>query len=142
MEWQAGWQDAFEEVLRLCRVQPGEPVAVLAETLSRPVNLHLAEAALHRLGARPVRVTVPSITPWPAPSHSPTRLHTSWSMLSMGGPGASGVPCGLTRAAAVSIPAGRCPPPSAAALGTSLARAAHPRTGPVGLTRPSRKTTA
>lgn len=63
MEWEPGWQAAFEEVLRLCRVQPGDCVAVLAETRSRPVNLALAEAALHRLGARPVRVTVPSPRP-------------------------------------------------------------------------------
>lgn len=58
-----GWQSAFEEVFRLCRVRPGEAVAVLAESLSRPVNVALAEAALLRLGARPVRVTVPSPRP-------------------------------------------------------------------------------
>lgn len=63
MQWEPGWQAAFEEVLRRCAVQPGDCVAVLAETLSRPVNLALAEAALHRLGARPIRITVPSPRP-------------------------------------------------------------------------------
>ncbi|MCW8086017.1 M29 family metallopeptidase [Sabulicella glaciei] len=61
--WEAGWQDAFEQAFRLCCVAPGEPVAVLAESLSRPVNVALAEAALQRLGARPVRVTLPSPRP-------------------------------------------------------------------------------
>ncbi|WP_207539769.1 M29 family metallopeptidase [Sabulicella rubraurantiaca] len=61
--WEAGWQDAFEQAFRLCRVAAGENVAVLAESLSRPVNVALAEAALQRLGARPVRVTLPSPRP-------------------------------------------------------------------------------
>ena len=43
--------DAVEAAFRLCRVQPGECVGVLAETRSRPINLALAEAALHRLPA-------------------------------------------------------------------------------------------
>lgn len=63
MQWEPGWQAAFEEVLGLCRVGAGDCVAVLAETRSRPVNLLLAEAALHRLGARPVRITVPTPPP-------------------------------------------------------------------------------
>jgi len=46
------WIDAFTEVFRLCGVKPGESAAILSETQSRPVNVHLAELALQRLGAR------------------------------------------------------------------------------------------
>ncbi len=38
----------------------GDPVAIFSETQSRPVNVHLAELALLRLGARPFHVVVPS----------------------------------------------------------------------------------
>ena len=71
-----GWLDAFEAAFRLCKVQPGECVALLAETRSRPVNLALAEAALHRLGARPLRLVLPSAradTPAPVRSSGATR---------------------------------------------------------------------
>lgn len=37
-----------------------EPVAILSESQSRPLNLHLAEPALDRLGARPFHVRIPS----------------------------------------------------------------------------------
>lgn len=66
-----GWLEAFEAAFRLCRVQPGECVAVLTETRSRPVNLALAETALHRLGARPLRLVLPSArADLPAPVRS------------------------------------------------------------------------
>lgn len=47
------WIEAFAKTLALCDVQPDLPVAILSETQSRPLNVHLAELALLRLGARP-----------------------------------------------------------------------------------------
>lgn len=64
------WIEAFARVFRLCRVQPGEPVAVLSETQSREVNVRLAELALLRLHARPFHLVVPSP---PQPVHIPIR---------------------------------------------------------------------
>ncbi len=84
MHMEPGWLDAFEDVLRRCAVRPGDCVAVLAETQSRPVNLALAEAALHRLGARPVRITVPS----PRPS-APVQVRSTGASRALAGhPGA------------------------------------------------------
>ncbi len=57
---EAKWIDAFAQVFRLCGVQPGESAAVLSETQSRPVNVQLAELALHRLGARVFHVVLAS----------------------------------------------------------------------------------
>ena len=54
------WIEAFEAVFRRCRVTEGEAVALLCESRSRPVNVALAEAALQRLGARPLRLTLPT----------------------------------------------------------------------------------
>ena len=44
----------------LCKVQPGEAVAILSESQSRPLNVELAELALLRLGARPFQLRVPT----------------------------------------------------------------------------------
>jgi 2,5-dihydroxypyridine 5,6-dioxygenase len=57
---EAKWIDAFVRVFELCKVQPGEACAILSETQSRPLNVHLAELALARLGATPFHVIVPS----------------------------------------------------------------------------------
>lgn len=54
------WIDAFEHTLRLCKVNPGDEVAILAETQSRPINPHLAELALDRLGVKPFHLCVPT----------------------------------------------------------------------------------
>jgi 2,5-dihydroxypyridine 5,6-dioxygenase len=54
------WVDLFAEVFALCKVAPGEVCAVLSESQSRPLNVQLAELALHRLGARPFHVIVPT----------------------------------------------------------------------------------
>ena len=54
------WIDTFVEALRLCKVQPDDPVAILSETQSRDLNVHLTELALLRLGARPFHVKVPT----------------------------------------------------------------------------------
>lgn len=57
---EAKWIDAFEEVFRLCAPAPGETVALLSETQSRPLNVHIAELALQRLGVTVFHVVVPT----------------------------------------------------------------------------------
>lgn len=57
---EAKWIDAFCEVFARCAVRPGDPAAILSETQSRALNVHLAELALLRLGARPFHLVVPT----------------------------------------------------------------------------------
>ena len=57
---EAKWIDAFVRVFELCKVGPDEQVAILSETQSRSLNVHLAELALARLGATAFHVTVPT----------------------------------------------------------------------------------
>ncbi len=54
------WIDTFAKVFELCKVEKGEEIAILSETQSRQLNVHLAELALLRLGARPFHVIVPT----------------------------------------------------------------------------------
>jgi len=54
------WIDAFCELFEKCAVKPGDTAAILSETQSRQLNVHLAELALLRLGARPFHVVVPT----------------------------------------------------------------------------------
>lgn len=54
------WIDTFAEAFALCKVQPGEEIAILSETQSRSLNVHLAELALLRLGAVPFHVVIPT----------------------------------------------------------------------------------
>jgi len=54
------WIDLFAEVFARCKVAPGDACAVLSETQSRRLNVQLAELALHKLGARPFHVVVPT----------------------------------------------------------------------------------
>jgi len=54
------WIDLFAEVFALCKVAPEDACAVLSESQSRTLNVHLAELALLRLGARPFHVVVPT----------------------------------------------------------------------------------
>jgi 2,5-dihydroxypyridine 5,6-dioxygenase len=54
------WIDAFCEVFERCAVRAGDTAAILSETQSRALNVHLAELALLRLGARPFHVVVPT----------------------------------------------------------------------------------
>ena len=58
---EAKWIDMFVSVFELCKVEPGDTAAILSETQSRDLNVHLAELALLRLGAKTfhVRVTTP-----------------------------------------------------------------------------------
>ena len=44
------WLAAFTRTFTLCKVQPGEVVAILAETQSRRVNVDLARLALEAIG--------------------------------------------------------------------------------------------
>lgn len=55
------WIEAFAKTLALSNVGAGQPVAILSETQSRPINVHLAELALLRLGARPFHLQ--AVTP-------------------------------------------------------------------------------
>lgn len=57
---EAKWIDTFARAFRLSRVEPGDEVAILSETQSRPVNVHLAELALLQLGARPFHIVLPT----------------------------------------------------------------------------------
>lgn len=57
---EAKWLAAFVHTLRLCKVNSGDEVAILAETQSRAVNCHLAELALIQLGARPFHLCLPT----------------------------------------------------------------------------------
>jgi 2,5-dihydroxypyridine 5,6-dioxygenase len=54
------WLDAFEAVLRRCALQPGDTVAVLCESQSRPVLVQLARLAAARLGCKPFVLTLSS----------------------------------------------------------------------------------
>ncbi|MEY4979940.1 MAG: 2,5-dihydroxypyridine 5,6-dioxygenase [Pseudomonadota bacterium] len=56
-----GWVDAFEAVLRRCALQPGDTVAILGESQSRPVLLDLARLAVARVGAASFTITLPSV---------------------------------------------------------------------------------
>ena len=55
------WLDAFDTVLRRCALAPGDVVAVLSESQSRPVLPELARLAAARLGCRVFSVLLPSV---------------------------------------------------------------------------------
>src|SRR6201999_1244930 len=57
---EAKWIDAFCEIFERCAVSRGDTAAILSETQSRALNVHLAELALLRMGARPFHVVVPT----------------------------------------------------------------------------------
>jgi len=54
------WQDAFADLFGLCRASATEDVVILAETQSRPLNLHLAKAALAAMAVPATTISVPS----------------------------------------------------------------------------------
>lgn len=54
------WISAFAQVFDLCRITADEQVVILSETQSRPLIVHLAELALHRLGRQCFHVQVPT----------------------------------------------------------------------------------
>src|SRR2546423_10334694 len=57
---EAKWIDAFGEFLERGAVKSGDTAAILSETQSRALNVHLAELALLSMGARPFHVIVPT----------------------------------------------------------------------------------
>src|SRR6201987_4399935 len=57
---EAKWIDAFGEIFERCAVKAGDTAAILSETQSRELNVHLAELALLRMGARPFHLVVPT----------------------------------------------------------------------------------
>src|SRR3569623_3467157 len=68
---EAKWIDAFCEIFERCAVKAGDTAAILSETQSRALNVHLAELALLRLGARPFHVVLPTPrNPHPVPVRS------------------------------------------------------------------------
>ena len=65
------WIDAFCETFEHCGVKPGDGAAILSETQSRQLNVHLAELALLRLGARVFHIVLPTPrNPHPVPVRS------------------------------------------------------------------------
>jgi 2,5-dihydroxypyridine 5,6-dioxygenase len=61
MTLEPAWLDAFEAVLRRCALQPGDTVAVLSESQSRPVLPELARLAATRLGGQAFDIVLPSV---------------------------------------------------------------------------------
>jgi 2,5-dihydroxypyridine 5,6-dioxygenase len=54
------WIAAFARVLEFSAIGPGDTVAILSETQSRPVNVRLSELAALRRGARVFHLVVPT----------------------------------------------------------------------------------
>ncbi len=68
---EAKWIDAFSETFGRCGVKAGDSAAILSETQSRQLNVHLAELALLRMGARPFHIVLPTPrNPHPVPIRS------------------------------------------------------------------------
>ncbi len=57
---EARWIDAFCNVFALCKINRGDEVVILSETQSRQINVHLAELALLRMGARAFHLCIPT----------------------------------------------------------------------------------
>jgi len=57
---EAKWINTFSEIFELSKVKSGDTVAILSETQSRSVNVHLSELALLGLGAKAYHVVMPS----------------------------------------------------------------------------------
>src|SRR5947209_20358703 len=58
VEWK--WIEAFCEIFERCAVKSGDTAAILSETQSRALNVHIAELALLRMGAKPFHIIVPT----------------------------------------------------------------------------------
>ena len=57
---EAKWIDAFCEIFERCALKAGDVAAILSETQSRALNVHLAELALLRIGVKPFHIVVPT----------------------------------------------------------------------------------
>src|SRR6266849_2458364 len=75
------WIDAFCEIFSFCGVKHGDTAAILSETQSRALNVHLAELALLRLGARPFHPVVPS-----PPNRHPVAVRSTGASEAIGRP--------------------------------------------------------
>ena len=53
------WVKCFRDFFELSGVKAGDLIGVLAESQSRQILLDLTDHALHQIGARSLRVTVP-----------------------------------------------------------------------------------
>jgi len=73
------WIESFKDVFRQCAVKPGEVVAILSESQSRPVLAELSELALQALGARVFHVRLPS------PPVSGVPIRSTGTTLAVGG---------------------------------------------------------
>ena len=62
------WIQAFEGVLRRCALQPGDSVAVLCESQSRPILPELARQAAARIGCNVFTLLLPSVFPADRPT--------------------------------------------------------------------------
>jgi 2,5-dihydroxypyridine 5,6-dioxygenase len=74
------WIDVFCETFARCGVKPGDSAAILSETQSRALNVHLAELALLRLGARLFHIVLPT----PRNSH-PVPIRSTGASVAIGG---------------------------------------------------------
>ena len=74
------WIDSFTRVFELSKVGPGDEIAILSETQSRTLNVHLAELALLRLGAKPFHLVMP--TP---PLSEPVPMRSTGASPAVGG---------------------------------------------------------
>ena len=57
---EAKWIDSFARTFELCGVKSGDEIAILSESQSRQINVHLSELALLRLKARPYHIVLPT----------------------------------------------------------------------------------
>jgi len=74
------WVKVFADVFRLCAVKPGEVVAIVSESQTRPILTKLSELALHQLEARPFHLQVCS----PELS-APVPIRSTGTSLALGG---------------------------------------------------------
>lgn len=77
---EARWIDMFCEVFGLCGLGREDTAAILSETQSRTLNVHLAELALQRLGVRTFHVTL--VTP---PQSAPVPVRSTGASNSVQG---------------------------------------------------------
>ena len=75
------WIAAFETVLARCALRPGDTVAVLSESQSRPVLVELARLAAARMGCRFFSLSVPSVLETSGPAVRSTGASTALQQL-------------------------------------------------------------
>ena len=75
------WVKCFRDFFELSGVKPGDLIGVLAESQSRQILLELTDHALYQIGARSLRVTVPSprlVDPMPVRSTGATYAYDAY----------------------------------------------------------------